>query len=202
MSLVLCDDHDLFRDALAGALTRLGHEVVDSVAAPEDLVPRVTLYRPRACLLDVSFHGHERLDLAERVRAARPETRVLLLTGTATPAVWEAYDGHLVDGVLSKTIDVATLDAAIRRGLDGARVVEGWRTRPMDQHDDPLVEPLTTREREILRLIVQGVSTEMMATTLGVSSNTVRTHVQHVLRKLGVHHRGKAARRALERGLV
>jgi DNA-binding NarL/FixJ family response regulator len=67
---------------------------------------------------------------------------------------------------------------------------------------DDGIEPLTDREREILRLIVQGVSTQMMADSLGVSSNTVRSHVQNVLRKLRVHHRSKAARYAVESGLV
>ena len=63
-------------------------------------------------------------------------------------------------------------------------------------------EPLTAREREVIALLVDGVSTALMAESLGVSTNTVRSHVQNVLRKLGVHHRSKAAHRAVELGLV
>ncbi len=202
MSLLLCDDHDMFRDSLAEVLTSLGHEIVDSVAGPERLVDRVARHQPRTCLLDVCFQGEERLDVARRVREASPGTTLLVLTGTVSPAAWSAFKDGLLQGVLSKTIDVPRLDTAIHRSLGGERVVEGWALPPRPETPDPLVEPLTDREREILRLIVEGVSTEMMATTLGVSSNTVRTHVQHVLRKLQVHHRGKAARRALDRGLI
>lgn len=202
MSILLCDDQDLFRDSLADVLRSLGHEVVDSLAGADQLADRVARHRPRTCLLEVCFGGEERLDAARAAREAEPSTTLLVLTGTVSPQVWHAFEEGLVDGVLSKTIDVPALDTAIRRSLRGERVVEGWTPPRRTEAPDPLVEPLTDREREILRLIVQGVSTEMMATTLGVSSNTVRTHVQHVLRKLQVHHRGKAARHALDRGLV
>lgn len=202
MSVLLCDDHDLFRDSLADVLRSLGHHVLDSVAAPDRLADSVARHRPRTCLLDVCFRGEERLDVARQAREAAPDTALLVLTGTVSPAVWRAFEDGLVDGVLSKTIDVPALDTAIRRSVDGARVVEGLTAPRRQETADPLVEPLTDREREILRLIVAGVSTEVMASTLGVSSNTVRTHVQHVLRKLQVHHRGKAARQALDRGLV
>lgn len=203
MSLVLCDDHDLFRDALAAALTSLGHRVLASTADPEKLPGLVALSHPRACLVDVSFQGSPRLDAAAAVRDSHPGTVVLLLTGDAPPPVWQAFDDHVVDGVISKTCDVTMLDAAIRRGLAGERIVEGWPGyQERDLTDDSGFEPLTDREHEILRLIVEGVSTQMMAATLGLSSNTVRTHVQHVLRKLQVHHRSKAARCALDLGLV
>jgi DNA-binding CsgD family transcriptional regulator len=64
------------------------------------------------------------------------------------------------------------------------------------------VATLTVRELEVLHLIVQGASTSVMAVNLGVSGNTIRTHVQSVLRKLDVHGRGKAARVAVDMGLV
>lgn len=203
MSLVLCDDHDLFRDALAGALTSMGHRVLASTSDPEQLPGLVSLRQPRACLVDVSFHGRPRLDAAAALRESHPGTVVLLLTGAAPPPVWQAFDERVVDGVISKACDVSMLDAAIRRGLAGERVVEGWPGyQEREPADDYGFEPLTEREHEILVLIVEGVSTQMMAATLGVSSNTVRTHVQHVLRKLQVHHRSKAARCALDLGLV
>lgn len=202
MSILLCDDHDLFRDPLAEVLRSLGHQVVESLPGVDQLADRVAEHRPRTCLFDVSVRGEERLDVARRAREAAPGTALLVLSGSVSAAVWHAFEDGVVDGVLSKTIDIPTLDTAIRRSAEGERVVEGWTAPVRHEPTDPLVEPLTDREREILRLIVEGVSTEMMASTLGVSSNTVRTHVQHVLRKLQVHHRGKAARRALDRGLV
>ena len=202
MSVLLCDDHDLFRDALASALTARGHKVVDSVRDPDHLTQRVGLLRPDVCLLDVSFDGEDRLDVAVDLRRTGPPTVLLLLTAAAPAPVWQVFDDRIVDGVVSKVCHVADLDAAIRRSLAGERVVQGWPGRVTAGHPDAGFEPLTEREREILLLIVEGVSTQTMADVLGVSSNTVRTHVQNVLRKLQVHHRGKAVRRALDLGLV
>jgi DNA-binding NarL/FixJ family response regulator len=154
-------------------------------------------------VLDVSFGGRPRIDAARGIRVARPDTAVLLLTGADSPDVWEAFQDRVVDGVVTKGCDVEVLDRSIRRVLGGERVLEGWdRVPDPPAHADDGIEELTDREREILRLIVQGVSTQMMADSLGVSSNTVRTHVQNVLRKLRVHHRGKAARYAVDSGLV
>ena len=65
-----------------------------------------------------------------------------------------------------------------------------------------VVDALTARELEVVRLVVRGYSTQQMADELGVSRHTIRTHVQQVLRKLGVHGRGKVARAAATAGLV
>jgi DNA-binding NarL/FixJ family response regulator len=203
MSLVLCDDHGMFLDALSMALTARGHRVLATSHDPDEVVRLVRETRPRGCVLDVSFGGRPRIEAAGAVRAVRPETAVLLLTGADTPDVWGAFQDRLVDGVVSKGCDVEVLDRSIRRVLDGERVLEGWSRIPdPPARTDDGIEELTDREREILRLIVKGVSTQMMADSLGVSSNTVRTHVQNVLRKLRVHHRSKAARYAVESGLV
>jgi DNA-binding NarL/FixJ family response regulator len=201
MSLVLCDDHGMFLDALSMALTARGHRVLATSHDPDEVVRLVRETRPRGCVLDVSFGGRPRIEAAGAVRAAHPKTAVLVLTGADTPDVWGAFHDRVVDGVVSKGCDVEVLDRSIRRVLDGERVVEGWARIPAVTQDDG-IEPLTDREREILRLIVQGVSTQVMADSLGVSSNTVRSHVQNVLRKLRVHHRSKAARYAVESGLV
>ena len=84
---------------------------------------------------------------------------------------------------------------------DGARVSEGWLTA--DRRRQPVVvDALTARELEVVRLVVRGYSTQQMADELGVSRHTIRTHVQQVLRKLGVHGRGKVARAAATAGLV
>jgi DNA-binding CsgD family transcriptional regulator len=81
-------------------------------------------------------------------------------------------------------------------------VVEGC-SRPVGTQSGPSpLDYLTDRERDVLRLIVAGLSTQRMSATLGVSTNTVRTHVQHVLAKLGVDRRSKAIRVAVELGLT
>jgi two-component system, NarL family, nitrate/nitrite response regulator NarL len=203
MSLLLCDDHHMFLDALTTALTARGHDVVAVTDNPLALPDLVDACHPDGCVVDVRFHGRPQLGAVAELRRRAPGIPVLLLTGACDAEVRAAYDTGLVDGVVNKACDVAVLDAALRRILAGGRAVEGClveapRARPAVSSFDQL----TDREQEVLAMITHGASTEAMALTLGVSTNTVRTHVQNVLNKLGVHHRTKAAALAFELGLV
>lgn len=195
MRLVLCDDHGMFLDALTSALARRGHEILAVSQDPERLVDMVAEHQPDVCVLDVAFTGSSGIDAAAALRRREPAAAILLLTGTITEAVWQAYEAMIVDGIVNKACDIDVLQAAISRIGKRERVVEGWtrlpaRARPAAQRQ---LESLTNREREVLEFLVGGASTETIALQLGVSSNTVRTHVQNVLHKLGVHGRGKAA---------
>ena len=202
MSIVLCDDHTMFLDALAGALTDLHHDVTATCLDPEPMVAVVREHQPDGCVLDVRFRGRSRLDAAFDVHEAAPDTAVVLLTGAVTEAEWQAYDDGVVDGMISKGLEIAELDRCLQRILAGERLVAGF-SRPVSAPAPPeMLEPLTAREMDVLRLLVEGDSTPSIACRLEVSANTVRTHVQNVLRKLGVHHRNMAACRAVELGLV
>jgi DNA-binding NarL/FixJ family response regulator len=132
-----------------------------------------------------------------------PRPAVVLLTGSCDEQVWDAYGRGLLNGIVNKACTFGALEDTIRRVAIGERVVEGWSaTSDRTTESRPVVESLTGRELEVLRLVVQGLPTRTMASLLGVSTHTVRTHVQQVLRKLGVHGRGKVARAAVEAGLV
>jgi DNA-binding NarL/FixJ family response regulator len=198
MSLVLCDDHDMFLEALVTALTRLGQEIDAVSQQPDQVVDLVVQHQPEVCVLDVMFAGFSGLDAAARIRDRAPEVKVLLLTGAATDEVWRAYDGRVVDGVVNKVCDIDVLQSSINRVADGERVVEGWSRQPaLESAPDWPAETLSEREQQVLDLLVQGATTEMIAVDLGVSTNTVRTHVQNLLRKLGVHGRAKAVSMAV-----
>ncbi len=206
MRLTLCDDHGLFVDALATALRCRGHEILAVTHDAESVVDLAARQRPDVWVLDVSFPRSSGLAAAASIRERQPETCLLLLTASAGNEVWDAFDSRLVDGLVSKSCDLDRLDSSIRRVVGGERLVEGYARTSGNTSGGRLrytqVEPLTSREKEVLRLIVQGASTEMMTASLGVSGNTVRTHVQNVLRKLNVHHRAKAAQRGIELNLV
>ncbi len=201
MRLALCDDHGMFLDALATALTHLGHEIVSSSECLDDVEAQTTAYQPDVCLLDVGFSERSGVDVAPRIRERSPQVRLLLLTGMADDKVWHVYDAGEVDGVVNKVCDIAVLNKAITRVAAGGRVVEGF-TRPISRRiDAPRSDGLTSREREVLWLLTKGISTENMAAKLGVSTNTVRTHVQNVLHKLGVNGRSKAVHLAMHMDL-
>jgi DNA-binding NarL/FixJ family response regulator len=204
MRLVLCDDHDMFLEALMTALTRLGRDIQAISQHAEQVVDLVVEHQPEVCLLDVMLAAGSGLDAAAGIRDRAPAVKVLLLTGAATDEVWQAYDRRVVDGVVNKVCDIDVLQDSISRVASGERVVEGWdpRTPPHSSTAPDRALALTEREHQVLELLVDGATTQRIGYALGISGNTVRTHVQNVLRKLGVHDRSKATRLALAWRLV
>jgi DNA-binding NarL/FixJ family response regulator len=202
MSLVLCDDHAMFLDSLADALRAQGHRIAALTSDPEELPGLVRLHRPTVVLLDVNLPGSCGVALARQIREDAPGTLIVLLTGSTEAFVRAAYDDGTVDGLVNKGTALRNLDSALARVVAGERVLVGWpaAVAPLRRTTD--LDLLTDREREVLELITDGVPTAVMAQRLGVSVNTVRTHVRSVLHKLGVHQRAKAARAAVELGLL
>jgi DNA-binding NarL/FixJ family response regulator len=96
--------------------------------------------------------------------------------------------------VVSKSCSFETVESSVMAALQGRRPVTGFLRPVPTQRPEPR-DLLTGREREVLDLLVRGLSTSVIATRLGVSTNTVRSHVAGVLRKMGVHDRGGAVSR-------
>jgi two-component system nitrate/nitrite response regulator NarL len=191
--LVLCDEHRLLVEALADALSDAGHEV-SAVTRLDQLPAMVERRRPDAVLLEASYGGVSRLDAVAVVRVRHPSTTVVLVTGAAPQAVWRAYDAQDVDAVVSKSCSLEAVESTVMAARRGRRPVTGFR-RPVPMQRPHPMEVLTGREREVLDLLVKGLSTSLIASRLGVSTNTVRSHVAAVLRKMGVQDRGGAVSR-------
>jgi two-component system nitrate/nitrite response regulator NarL len=194
MRLAVADDHRMFLDALCAGLVVQGHDVVGSSDQLEGLVDLVVGWQPDLCLFDVDFGGGSVMPTVGAIRERNPDIFVLLLTGAATPEVWSAYERRVVDGVVNKLCDLSLVSRAIDRVGAGERVVERFvpslrRRRP----PEPVAPSLSSRERAVMELLVGGASTLEMSVALGITTHTVRTHVQSVLRKLGVNSRAKAA---------
>jgi two-component system, NarL family, nitrate/nitrite response regulator NarL len=203
MRLLISDDHEMFLDALTSALTRLGHDVVATLTDPDAVPGAARALAPDVCVLDLNYLQVERLDLIDSVRRAAPETAMMLLTGTMNSAAVAAYEAGRVQALVGKSCDLETIDRALRAIGQGERVLAGMLAQgPPGRNQLPNGARMTEREADILRLLVSGASTQDMATSLGVSANTVRTHVQHVLDKLGTHTRVQATARALQLHLV
>jgi two-component system, NarL family, nitrate/nitrite response regulator NarL len=197
ISLVVGDDHSVFLDAMSAVLVQRGYEVTvaDSVA---ETIEAVRLNQPDVCLIDRHFAGDNGIEAIAEMIAASSKTKVLVLSADPdTEGVRQAL--HVgAAGYLHKTRGVSALTGAIERVLRGEVVVDvpkGIRKRPLPQHDDAhrLAGYLTPRERECLTLLVAGLDTAGIAGKLGVSPATVRTHIQSLLTKLGVHSRLEAA---------
>jgi DNA-binding NarL/FixJ family response regulator len=202
VELVLCDGQRMLLDALAPALRAAGHVVSDVCDEPDTLPALVARRRPDVCLLEASYRGTTRLDAAAAVRWVCPATVVVLLTGEASAAVWQAFDDRMVDSVVSKSSSFDVVDSMIREAHQGRRQVTGFLRPPTRARTaERNLDTLTDRERQVLDLMVDGLSTLAMANRLGVSKNTVRTHVAGVLRKLSVHDRAKAVSSAVHQGI-
>ena len=203
MKVLLCDDHQLFAEALGDVLSSRGDDVV-LTANPDEAVELARQCRPDVCVMDRSFpEGDVGVDAARRLLHASPSTAVLMLTGSADAAAARAAIGAGVRGFLRKDEPLPHIVGALDQLAEGLLVVDPAVLRPeAGRSSGPLVSSLTAREQEVLERMVHGESGQAMAKALDVSYSTMRTHVQNVLAKLGVHSQLEAAAFAVEHGLV
>lgn len=205
--IVLADDHAAFADALAAVLENHGLKVLAVEHTLRDTVSGADRWRPDLCVADRWFEDGDVLTALPELKAVAPTTKIVVLTAdTARDAAQRALDGG-ARGFVHKTRGVSALLDAIDRVVAGDVALElppRWapgRERPPTTARAP-VTPLTARERECLGLLVEGSSTAQMAARLGVGANTVRSHVQALMTKLGVHTRLEAAAYAVRHGLA
>ncbi len=200
--VVLCDDEEMVLEALTMAMEALGVIVVGATVDPVVARTLVRLYQPDVCVLDAHFPDGSGPETAAIMHTEAPGTSIIMLTADADFEVWAAYDSRMLNGIINKSLDCETLHSAIQALSRGERVVAGWSRMPRQRHSPVLVETLTDRERDVLGALVRGAATEDIAQELTISTHTVRTHIQNVLRKLNVSTRAKATQVALDQGLV
>ena len=202
MRLLICDDHTLLLQALCLALTDKGHTVVATASDPDAAVEAARQHQPDACVLDVSYPNASGIRAIGRIHEASPGTKVVMLSGSMTPELVAAALAEGAQGFVGKEKPVDVLNEALERAYQGHLAVElnvlqeVLRLPAHTAHtEDPLsmLKLLTDREWEIMRCLVDGLTTDQMADELGVQRNTVRTHIHNLLTKLGVHSRLQAA---------
>ena len=199
MRLLVCDDHRLLVDALSMALTDRGHTVVATALDPDDAVEAARKHKPDACLLDVSFPRANGLNAIGRIHEASPDTKVVMLSGSISRSSVADAIAQGAQGFVGKEKPIGVIIEALEMAYQGHLAVDLLLLqevlRPQSEHDDPLwmLKFLTEREWEVMRCIMDGLSTEQMAAQLHVQRSTARTHVQNLLTKLGVHSRLQAA---------
>ena len=208
--VLLVDDHELAREALCSIFGREPDlQVVGEAADGEEAVVLVRRLRPDLVLMDVRMPGTDGLAATRTIRAEVPATRVLLLTTYDTSEyVLEGLRAG-ADGYLLKGASKQELLGAIRAILRGERLVQSTlaanvlsRVAHGGDEPTPANEELTARQRDVLQLLAAGRSNPEIARELQVSLNTVKTHVVHILGKLGVTDRTQAAVRAAQLGLL
>jgi DNA-binding NarL/FixJ family response regulator len=212
--VVIVDDHGLFR---SGVRSELG-SAVQVVGEADDVQPAIAVIGelvPDVVLLDVHLPGGGGQLVVSAVRAEHPEVRFLALSASDAPEDVIAVIRAGARGYVTKTISGDDLVDAVRRvaagdavfsSLRAGFVLDAFASLPGSDEQrpsfDPELDQLTTREREVLRLIARGYTYKEIARELYISAKTVETHVSSVLRKLQLSTRHQLTRWAAERRLT
>ncbi len=211
----IVDDHGIVRQGLRALLTRPGIEVVGEAESGNAAIQLAETLHPDVMLLDIRMKDGDGLQSLPNIKAVSPQTSVIILTTYANPAYLARAISGGAAGYLSKETDPDQIVRAVRAAAAGDDLIDRTlllaalshatsdSTPPTDlDGSDVTIEPLSERESDVLRLMVQGFSNSVIAETLTISLPTVKTHVQHILQKVHVSDRTQAALLAMRLKLV
>ena len=196
----LVDDHELVRRGITALLNAEGDiEVIGEASTAAQARSRIRATRPDVAILDVRLPDGSGIDVCREVRSENPEVKCLILTGydddeAIYAAVLAGAAGYVIkdvqgSGLLDSLRKVAAGKQLIHPSLSN-RVVQ----RITERHQsDPRLESLSTREREILPLIAEGLTNREIGERLGLAEKTVKNYISGLLSKLGLQRRTQAA---------
>jgi DNA-binding NarL/FixJ family response regulator len=212
ITVMVVDDHPMWRDAVERDLEAAGFAVVAVAANGNEALARFPAARPQVVVLDLQIPGPNGVAVTAEVVRQDPSARVLILSASGEQAdVLEAVKAGAT-GYLVKSASRNELIAAVRRVAQGdtvftpglAGLVLGEFRRMLEAPADTRRSgdgDLTERETEILKMVAKGMSYKQIAERLVISHRTVQNHVQNTLRKLQMHNRVELTRYAIARGL-
>jgi len=201
-TVVVVDDHPVFRSGVAALLEVNGYQVVGEAAGAAEAVELVRRLRPAIVLMDLGLPDGSGVTATERIVAEHPEVRVVVVTmfdddGSVRAALRAGAAGYVV-----KDAGHAEIVAAVRAAELGAVVLGSGvaASGASAAFAEPAADPfgLTRRERQVLDLVVRGLTNGQIAERLGLSGKTVSNMVSTILGKMGVNDRVEAAALARE----
>jgi two-component system nitrate/nitrite response regulator NarL len=211
ITVMLIDDHALFRIGLEGLLEKHGIEVIAAVSNGDEGIERAKELQPDVILLDMRMPGMSGIQVLRKLRENGIESPIVMLTTSNEERDLIESLRNGAQGYLIKDIEPDELVKSLHGVLAGKTVVAPELTpvlakvvqhgnNPTQTKPTPFSE-LTPREYEILCHLAEGQSNKVIAKNLGISDGTVKLHVKSILRKLGVHSRVEAAVIAVEQEL-
>ncbi|ORA13775.1 response regulator [Mycobacterium asiaticum] len=210
LSVMVVDDHPIWRDAVARDLTDDGFEVVATAEGVASARRRAAVVKPDVVVMDMRLSDGDGVQATREVLEVSPSTRVLVLSASdERDDVLEAVKAGAT-GYLVKSASKAELAEAVRATAAGravftpslAGLVLGeYRRIAQNPSPDKATPSLTERETEVLRFVAKGMSAKQIAEKLSLSHRTVENHVQATFRKLQVANRVELTRYAIEHGL-
>ena len=209
MRILIADDHTLFRDGLRSLLQVEGHEVVGEARNGREAIELAKKLSPDLVLMDVSMPEMDGITATRTLTAEVPGTKVVILTASEDDAkLFDAIKAG-AQGYLLKNLEADDFFALLDRASKGEpaltpvlarKLLQEFAKPPQETSAVATENPdaLTDREKEVLELMVEGVtSNRKLAKRLGVSENTVKFHVRNILDKLRLHNRAEAVGYAL-----
>jgi DNA-binding NarL/FixJ family response regulator len=202
--VLIADDHPVVRSGIRGMLASdPAFEVVGEAADGREAVALTLRDRPDVVLMDLRMPDLDGASATAEIRAKRPETQVLVLTTYDTDSdIVHAIDAGAI-GYLLKDLPHEEISRAVRAAARGEPVLApAVAERLMDRARSAAGDALTGREIDVLQRAARGLSNSEIARELYVSATTVKAHLTHIYRKLGVNDRTAAVTTALERQII
>ncbi len=209
LTVMIVEDHAVARIGIGHLLRSFGYGIAGAVSTADEAVAMAEEMNPAVALLDVQLPQEDGLTVLERLRAVVPKLPVI---------IWSAYDNPTyiaraaalgANDYLLKGGEASQLQQAVRSAVDGDEADSGLLARvrrimceAVDVKTLPDGFPLTSREAQVLRHIALGLSNKEIARSLSISVETVKEHVQNILRKTKATDRTEAAVRAIKSGMV
>jgi DNA-binding NarL/FixJ family response regulator len=205
--VMVVDDHPVVRDGLTAILElQSDMQVVGEAADGPGAVALAQAVQPDVIIMDLELPGFDGAEALAQIKRSCPATQVIILTAFSSDqlivkAVRAGASGYLLKGAVREELVRAVRIAA----AGGSLLQPALVARLMDQAGEPaqpVGEPLTEREREVLGLLVEGLRNKEIADRLAITERTVKFHVGVLFQKLGVSSRAEAVRLALTRKIV
>jgi DNA-binding NarL/FixJ family response regulator len=199
--VLLADDHNLFRQGLAGLLGAYGGlEIIAQVPNDEDAMRIAQEEKPDVVIMQVQMPFERSKESLQQMRQLSPAPKVVVVTMFEEPRYVRGLMELGASAYLLKSVSVEHLLGAVRAAVfdpEGHHVVVGLPQQMIEEVEDGSGGVLSVREMEILVLVARGLSNRQVASALRVSEATVKRHLANVFPKMGVSSRGEAVRKAL-----
>jgi DNA-binding NarL/FixJ family response regulator len=202
ITCVIADDHPAMLTAIADTLERNGVEIVGRASDGQDALAQIEAVQPRVALVDIRMPRLSGIEVAKGAAAVAPGTSIVFYTAYGDRALLsEALDVG-ARGFVLKEAPLSDLVRAVERVAIGEAYVDPVLAGVLVSAQTERVPSLTQREREVLRLLADGLTNEEIGKRLFISPETVRTHVRKAMAKLEADTRTQAVAKALRQSLI
>ncbi len=211
--IVIADDHAILRDGVKALLKMYSDlEVVGEAADGQEAIEKARELKPDVVLMDIAMPGLGGLEATLEIKKICPDTRILVLTQYDNKEYLMRFLKAGAAGYVIKKAVGEELVAAIRTVKSGERFLHpSMATQLIDEYLHPTeatneegnhYEKLSDREKEVLKLVAEGSTSQQVADALGLSVKTVMVHRSNIMEKLGIHNRTELIKYAIRKGLI